>query len=80
MILKKSTFFLQSLDPDKGKKLPNLPKRLNTKTVDLMEPVKEYKSAVDDLHNSGENITTLNNYKESVIKLLKVQRKTDHCV
>ncbi|XP_045197303.2 28S ribosomal protein S35, mitochondrial-like [Mercenaria mercenaria] len=64
-------------DPDKERQLPYLPEEeISEDTVSSLEPVKDYKNAVEDLYNTGENITTINSYRDSVIKLLNVQRKS----
>ncbi|XP_060585038.1 small ribosomal subunit protein mS35-like [Ruditapes philippinarum] len=64
-------------DPNKEKQLPYLPdEEITVDTVNSLEPVTSYKQAVEELHNAGENITTINNYKDSVIKMLNIQRKS----
>jgi hypothetical protein len=69
--------FQSNEDPNKEKQLPYLPdEEITVDTVNSLEPVTSYKQAVEELHNAGENITTINNYKDSVIKMLNIQRKS----
>lgn len=64
----------KELTEAEGRQLSHLPKEITVDSVTSLEEVKAYRSAVEELYNTGENIETLNNYKKSVMNLLKVQQ------
>ncbi|KAK0048372.1 28S ribosomal protein S35 mitochondrial, partial [Biomphalaria pfeifferi] len=46
---------------------------LDENTLCALPPIQDYKAAVEDLFNKGENFQTINKYKESVKSLLNIQ-------
>lgn len=74
----RSLFLLfQTIDDPNERQLPYMSETVNADTVASLEPVDEYKKSLEELYSTGENITTLNNYKESVLKMLNVKNSSD---
>ncbi|XP_052809888.1 28S ribosomal protein S35, mitochondrial-like [Mya arenaria] len=63
----------QALPDGKGKQFSNLPEDLTADNITSLEEVKTYKDAVEDIFNVGENPETLEKYRQSVLKLLKIK-------
>ncbi|XP_005090888.1 28S ribosomal protein S35, mitochondrial [Aplysia californica] len=60
--------------PEADKGLGYLPSDVaNEDAICQLEEVQQYKVAVEELFNEGENIETLNNYKAAVTKLLNLK-------
>ncbi|WAR08926.1 RT35-like protein [Mya arenaria] len=66
--------YIQGTGSDgKGKQFSNLPEDLTADNITSLEEVKTYKDAVEDIFNVGENPETLEKYRQSVLKLLKIK-------
>ena len=63
--------FFQSETTESNETLKGLSEMTEDNAADL-EIVKQYKAAVENLHNEGEDIDSLNKYKLSTIKLLGI--------
>ena len=50
--------------------LSDIPNEVNEDNAIDIQPVQEYKTAVESLHNEGEDLDSLEKYKQSVAKLL----------
>ena len=60
--------------PEADKCLSYLPSDMNDEeAVCSLSEVQQYKVAVEELFNEGENIETLNNYKAAVTGLLNLR-------
>jgi len=51
-------------------------KEVTPDNVTSLDDVKSYSKAVEDLFNVGENEQTIDNYKQSVLKMLQLQNST----
>jgi len=67
---------IQTIDEkstEEEKRLDYLPsEEINNNNIGELPEVQTYKTAVEELFNEGENIETINNYKNSVKKLLNL--------
>lgn len=63
--------------PEEGRQLSYLPEEVTDDTVIPLEPVQQYKAAVEGLHNTGETEVAVDTYKESVLKLFNIKAWTE---
>jgi len=64
------------MSPEEGKQFLHLPDEVTEDTLSSLDEVKSYRQALEVLHTTGENDETIDNYKQSVLNMLKLKQSS----